>query len=406
MRSRFIQIHLLTFFSAALLVRGEDGAAKEITIGDASRTRFSSQATKRHIRAHEGAGAFSEMDVPDTVRSRHTFQVEVADVLIGEGFDVAKVQAVTSALADALLQKKAEKAGADDKKKGGKAGADDKKKDGSADGKIRFGQIVVLGRPEINYFRDVARKALSEPDPVKAVATYTKDAKKNIEALQNALHGGVGSALFGRMNTSDILSNQDAAVYVAHSFTTHAKQSEQDYFTAVDDLNASADESGSAHIGSTEITSGLFYTYVVVNVAQLMANMTGCSVAAWESADPELAAEAVRRLVNLLCTVSPGAKLGSTAPFSFASMVMVEGGRRQPRSLAGAFTKAVSTRGDVLQNSYAALSGHIASMDKMYPPTGESRYAVGLNLDPSSFNAKDGVNIDEISQIAASLVRS
>ena len=77
-----------------------------------------------------------------------------------------------------------------------------------------------------------------------------------------SLPGGLVAALFGRMVTSDVEANIDAAVHVAHAFTVHAEESESDYFTVVDDLQRLEDDAGVDHIGEAELTSGLFYGYV------------------------------------------------------------------------------------------------------------------------------------------------
>ena len=50
-------------------------------------------------------------------------------------------------------------------------------------------------------------------------------------------------------------------------------------------------------------------------------------------------AAAAAKLVGLVATVSPGAKKGSTAPYGYAKAMMVEMGKRQPRSLSGAYRK-------------------------------------------------------------------
>ena len=49
------------------------------------------------------------------------------------------------------------------------------------------------------------------------------------------------------------------------------------------------------------------------------------------------AGEIVRRLVRLIATISPGAKRGATAPYTYVAWIMIEAGDAQPRSLAEAF---------------------------------------------------------------------
>ena len=74
----------------------------------------------------------------------------------------------------------------------------------------------------------------------------------------------------------------------------------------------------------------------------LVSNLTGCERKDWTGEhDRELAARVVENLVYLIAEVSPGAKKGSTAPYTRAELVLVEAGDRQPRTLANAFRDAV-----------------------------------------------------------------
>ena len=128
------------------------------------------------------------------------------------------------------------------------------------------------------------------------------------------------------MVTSDTAANIDAAIHVAHAFTVHGEESESDYFSVVDDLQRADEDAGAAHIGDTELTAGLFYGYVVVDVPGLVSNLEGCKADEWNSAgiDRTLAGQVVHHLLHLIATVSPGAKLGSTAPYSCADLMLVE----------------------------------------------------------------------------------
>src|SRR5690625_5363089 len=91
--------------------------------------------------------------------------------------------------------------------------------------------------------------------------------------------------MFGRMVTSDILARGDAAIHVAHSFTTHEEESESDYFSAVDELRRDEPEEsgelGAGHINSTELSSGVFYNYVVVDIPLLVSNLQGGERSDW-----------------------------------------------------------------------------------------------------------------------------
>ena len=368
MQSRFLQLHWLTSFPGALLNRDDAGFAKRMPFGGATRTRISSQCLKRHWRTYEGEEAISRIEldgdrVPMAVRSRRSFERFVLEPLLKDHVNADVAQAVTASLMEVLLGR-SDKAAA-------------KASDGEqAAATVRTGQVTVLGRPELDYLLDVARgiaARVEEPKHAKKLVDELLnkgEGKKNLAAMR--LAAGLDAAMFGRMVTSDILARGDAAVHVAHAFTVHEEATETDYFSAVDDLLASGDDAelGSGHIGTTELTSGLFYGYAVVDAPLLVSNITGAGRADAESFGRDLAAEVVRRLVHVVTKVSPGAKLGSTAPYSYAHLTILEWGGSQPRTLANAFLQPVRWQGDVVRGAYQALARHMSELDAMYghPP--------------------------------------
>jgi CRISPR system Cascade subunit CasC len=365
MPARFIQLHYFTAYPASLLNRDDAGFAKRIPFGGAIRTRVSSQCLKRHWRAFDGEHALSQTGVPASVRSRLTFEHFVLRPLVESGVSESIALACTEALMAEVLGESA-KAKAKKKKTG-----DESSEESSA----RTGQIVVLGRPEVDYLLTLARDvcaSVSSESSVKAAINkvFGKETKENLAHLRHA--AGLDAALFGRMVTSDILARGDAALHVAHAFTVHEEATESDYFSVVDDLQRELDDAalGSGHIGSAELTSGLYYGYVVVDVPLLISNLEGVEQDKWKAADRALAADIVGRLVHLVATVSPGAKKGSTAPYSYAHLVIAEAGDAQPRTFANAFLQPVRETPDVVQNMVRALSEHVVDMDAMYgaPP--------------------------------------
>lgn len=393
MTASFVQIHFLTAYPAALLNRDDAGFAKRMPFGGVVRTRVSSQCMKRHWRVFEGRGSLAELNLPNTVRSRETFERQIVQPLVAAGGDLDTVRAVTEALKNQIFGQ-SEKAKA-------------KKKEGSEP--VTTEQVTVLGKPEVDYFKRVVEQALpavqsgAKPEDA-VVAALGKDLKKNLRALAHA--SGLGAAMFGRMVTSDILARGDAAVHVAHAFTVHGQESEPDYFSAIDDLVKDDGALGSGHIGTTELTSGLFYGYVVVDLPLLVSNLSGCERGQWAQQDRGLAGEVVARLVQLVATVSPGAKLGSTAPYAYAQGLLVEVGDAQPRTLANAFLQPVPAKGEVLPKALEMLSGHLAEMDRLYE-TGEERRAVGVGLSADQLGkmrAGDGGSVPALARWVAEQV--
>lgn len=355
---RFIQIHTLHNYPGALLNRDDSGMAKRLPYGDAIRTRISSQCLKRHWRKADDRFALSELGVPMAVRSRTTLD------LIRSGI---QERGVSEPLAQAAAE-------------GLRAGGLlDKSKDAKGREALETGQAVLLGYAEIEYLvarcTALAQEHGEEQALKTAIGKFLKEEKGNLAAL---VHGsGLESALFGRMVTSDILASRDASVYVAHAFTVHEAQVENDYFTVVDDLSRESGEQGSAGIFDTELASGLYYGYVVIDVPQLIANLEGTKDE-WTALPVErreLAARVAHHLLHLIATVSPGAKRGSTAPFDWAKFVLVEAGDWQPRSLAGAFQNALRLdQGDIRTNAVAKLADEIGKHDAAYGASAARRF--------------------------------
>jgi CRISPR system Cascade subunit CasC len=166
-------------------------------------------------------------------------------------------------------------------------------------------------------------------------------------------------ALFGRMLAAAPEFNFDAASQVSHAFTVHRIAVEDDYFTAVDDLNKGRDETGAGHVGVSEFGSGLFYLYVCVNRDLLLRNLSG---------DQALARSTLGALVEASAKVAPTGRQNSFASRAYASYILAERGPQQPRSLMAAFLKAVDggREKDLLGESVQRLRETRARLDSVY----------------------------------------
>ncbi|HET9509727.1 MAG TPA: type I-E CRISPR-associated protein Cas7/Cse4/CasC [Sphingomonas sp.] len=390
---KFIQIHFLAAWPGALLNRDDAGLAKRLPFGDAIRTRISSQCLKRHWRVADDRHALhtlAKREGVEGIRSKIAIEREVTGPLRSR-FDGAAVDAVELAFLTKFYGKNAK----------------DKQQR----------QALLFGRPELTWMHEQATRILSENADaagVKAAAeAWIKDEKANLNQLrdQNLLAASLEAALFGRMVTSDTRANRDAAIHVAHAFTVHAEQAELDYFTVVDDLRdrEQGDDAGAAGVFDTELTSGLYYGYVVVDVPLLVSNLTGCARGDWAGDhDRTLGGQVVEHLVHLVAEVSPGAKKGSTAPYSRAEFVLVEAGDRQPRTLANAFRDAVATTDRDSNHSLGnrtarALGRHLDALDAMYA-TGETRRHAALP-DLALDTVRNG-SLPDLASWAGGIVRS
>jgi len=409
---RFLQIHTLSSFPAALLNRDDSGLAKRMPFGDVVRTRVSSQCLKRHWRDAKDDFALQSIEGAErAIRSRNVVERKVMKPLReSDEFSVELLKAVEDAFNIGVY--------------------------GSSGTSEQGRQPLLLGLPEVEYLTakadDICSQHSDSPEVAGEIATgvlvtdeeirkaasgapknrlrnarkaaqeFFGDEYKNFEVFRKGaeLPGGLVGALFGRMVTSDPGANIDAAIHVAHAFTVHAEESESDYFSVVDDLQCKDEDAGAAHIGDAELTAGLFYGYVVVDVPALVSNLEGCDADKWASADREMAAKVVEHLLHLIATVSPGAKLGSTAPYGYADLMLVEAGSRQPRNLSNAFRTPTPAQ---VEDATKALADHLRKLDKAYGAR-ESRRV--MSVEDSDLPEAESVCMDDLAAWAADAVRN
>lgn len=374
--ARFLQIHSLHGYAAVLLNRDDSGFAKRITYGGTVRTRISSQCLKRRWRTAGTDYALDRIDRTNaSVRSRETVTRRVIQPLRDGGYADDVAAAIDAAFQAAVYGEKGDNR--------------------------RNRQPLLLGSVEIDHLAQEARRIADAAGgnagaAKKAAAEWTRKCKANMKAFRESttMPGGLAAALFGRMVTSDTEANIDAAVHVAHAFTVHGEESESDYFTVVDDLQRGEDGHGAAHISESELTAGLFYGYVVLDRETLLDNL---------GRDETMAGEVARRLIRLIATVSPGAKLGPTAPYGCAAWMLVEAGGRQPRSFAEAFRSpcAEAPRSAAEQ----ALSRYVTEVDRVYERT-EVRRLTSLDTEATAPGAERLESIREMAEWAAAAIRT
>ena len=372
----FLQIHTLTSFAASLLNRDDAGLAKRIPFGNAERMRVSSQCLKKHWRDE----LHRRLALPKGIRSRMFFEREIWRRVVDAKVAEETATDLVSKLIKALISSKEGK---------------DSKSDTHP---LHLKQPVLFGKPEADYLvKLIVECAQTGTDPERALKERLKAEKKNLRALmksagQDDLVAGIEGALFGRFVTSDILARVDAAVHVAHAFTVHPLQTDVDYFTVVDDLKEELEHAGAAHAGDMELGAGLFYGYVVVDLPLLVSNLCGCEQSAWDSQPEETEKDArnvLERLIEAISTVSPGAKLGSTAPYARAGFVLLESGKSQPRTLANAYLEALAPKGDIMQAAVDKLGSHAKELDGMYGQT-ETRFVASIKSTESLPGASKG----------------
>jgi CRISPR system Cascade subunit CasC len=381
----------------SLPVRGADGLAKRALYGGVERQRLSSQSVKAHLRNATGlhgsmADLAKELDTELSVRSALIGPRMIATELTARGLPEDRAN-VWSDTVMALFQSGKEKAPAKAAKKSKKAKADDDEVevdevDGddaeTATPSTAGRQVLTLGQKEIAALIAVAealhsakiepskmRELLEKPTKRKECPKQVRDALGALDAMRS--HAGLDGALFGRMATGVALSRVDSAVHVGHALTTHPIQSTVDFFSAQDQLlDREAGEAGGAHIGSRELTTGIFYLPVVIDVNQVRNNFAG-----WTNKE---IAKIVGWLVKTVATFTAAAMLGSTAPFPDPGEVVVEITNGQPVNAMGAFEKPAAP---TLEASIAAFDHH---MQRVWSMIGRPSNVMRLSdyIDPKT----------------------
>lgn len=337
--SRFVQLHLLASYPPSNPNRDDLGRPKTAMMGGEPRLRISSQSLKRAWRTSE---LFKEaLDGHVGTRTK-SMGAEVFDALQAKG--VSKKDATEWAQAIAEQFGKLKKLSDKDKKK---------LKDLSPEERERK-ERTELDIEQLAHFSPSEKQLIDEL--VDTLAERGSKPEKDELALLRKEHTAADIALFGRMLAGSPAFNTEAAAQVAHAVSVHPVVVEDDFFTAVDDLNNAEDDMGAGHMGDTEFAAALFYLYICVDKKLLVKNLSG---------DEELANKALAALIESAATIAPSGKQNSFASRVRASYALCETGDQQPRSLSVAFLKSVKP-GDMLNDAVEALNEARASMDKAY----------------------------------------
>lgn len=405
--SRFVQVHLLTSYPPANLNRDDLGRPKTAMMGGEPRLRISSQSLKR---AWRSSSAFIEK----VSSGEHIENVLIADQKIPKNTGIRSKQFALEWIKKELLEENKKLL----KDKKSQEMTEEQADLWSKDISRAFGvaekasnelsQLVFVSGVELqgckklisqlsqylvghqkktdesdeeneiyNLFSHIKELQDERSNKNKAEEIKKVDDKIGKEFRGHILNLGKASvdmALFGRMLASAPEFNIEAAAQVAHAISVHSVTVEDDFFTAVDDLNRGEDDAGAGHLGETEFAAGLFYLYVCIDKELLVGNLSG---------NEELADKTLGALIESAATVAPTGKQNSFASRARASYVLCETGNQQPRSLSVAFLDPVQ-KGDMLNAAIKRLCDTMEKMDKVYGSCADERSSMNaLEADGS-----------------------
>uniref|UniRef100_UPI00405681BA type I-E CRISPR-associated protein Cas7/Cse4/CasC n=1 Tax=Candidatus Electrothrix sp. TaxID=2170559 RepID=UPI00405681BA len=345
----FLQLHLLTSYPPSNLNRDDLGRPKTALMGGATRLRISSQSLKRAWRTSE----LFETALKGHVGTRtKEMGVKIYRKFSEQGISHKKALEWAGAIAEVFGKRKKALTPAEKKKL-----KDDENL--TTDKKLRK-ELVEVEIEQLAHFGPAEEQAVwALVDTV--IARQAGPEKEELDLLR-AKSGAADIALFGRMLASHPSFNMEAAAQVAHAVTVNKVAVEDDFFTAVDDLNNGEEDMGAGHMGETEFGSGVFYLYICIDRRLLLENLDG---------DQELANKALAALIECAVKVAPGGKQNSFASRAYASFIACETGNQQPRSLSVAFLEPVNEKGkekNMLAAAIQRLQETRTNMDRVYGP--------------------------------------
>lgn len=364
--AEFIQLHMLTNYAPSNLNRDDLGRPKTAKMGGVDRLRVSSQSLKRAWRT-----SFPFENLSKGIRSKRMGLDWIYPTFIKNDIDEdnAKKWSVEIQVVFGEPEEKSEERINLELFNKQLAFVSTEEKTALDMYCLQVVDFIKNGTDPEGFFKEL-EKARKQKDKKKRFAALRKLLEEKILSLKSQ---NVDIALFGRMLASSPKYNVEAAAQVSHALTVNRVAVEDDYFTALDDLNTHEEDAGSAHIGESGFGSGVFYTYICINKTQLIENLDS----------EELANKAIKALTEAAATVAPSGKQNSFASRARALYMMAEKGAQQPRQLSSAFLKPVDDV-DMAGAAIQRIEKLCENMDKVYGKCADKRESMNVETAEGS----------------------
>lgn len=314
----FLDIHVVQTVPPANINRDDTGSPKTAQYGGVTRARVSSQCWKRAIRKYF-------LDNGD----RYEVGIRSLDI---PRYIAEKIQKKDNLLSLEQAIILAEKA-------------------------LRV--ATKKGKKEIKIGKDHKLKALffisdKQADKFAQSCLDTKLDKKELQGILKS-DPAIDIALFGRMLADDPSLNEDASGQVAHAISTHAVESEFDFYTAVDDL-APEDNAGAGMLGTIEYNAATLYRYANVALHEFYKQLKN---------DKEETAKAVKLFVKAFVNSMPTGKINSFANQTLPQAIIVSLRTDRPINLVSAFEEPVQSENGYVDKSIQKLFEEYTRCEKI-----------------------------------------
>ncbi|MFC2582894.1 MAG: type I-E CRISPR-associated protein Cas7/Cse4/CasC [Lachnoanaerobaculum saburreum] len=358
MKSRlFLDMHIIQTLPPSNINRDDTGSPKTSMYGGVRRARVSSQSWKAAMRNY-----FKESG-------------EVADVGVRTKDIISYVAKKIRDINNTILEKEALDRAAQAIELAGIKLKDNKDKSGKEAKALFF-----LGDRQAT---DIAKMAAEADEDGKGKLMLDK------KDLQRVLKDNVAIdiALFGRMVADDPSLNEDASSQVAHAISTHAVQTEFDYFTAADDLSPE-DNAGAGMIGNVEYNSSTLYRYANIALHEFLHQLK----------DKESMINAVKLFVEAFAKSLPTGKVNTFANQTLPGILVVNLREDRPVSLVSAFETPVKSEDGYIAGSIKKLSEEMDNVQKFVEKPVKTLYLAINNV-----NISDGEGTDSLNELLTKL---
>ena len=314
----FLDIHVVQTVPPANINRDDTGSPKTAQYGGVTRARVSSQCWKRAIRKYF-------LDNGD----RYEVGIRSLDI---PRYIAEKIQKKDNLLSLEQAIILAEKA-------------------------LRV--ATKKGKKEIKIGKDHKLKALffisdKQADKFAQACLDTKLDKKELQGILKS-DPAIDIALFGRMLADDPSLNEDASGQVAHAISTHAVESEFDFYTAVDDL-APEDNAGAGMLGTIEYNAATLYRYANIALHEFYKQLKN---------DKEDTTKAVKLFVKAFVNSMPTGKINSFANQTLPQAIIVSLRADRPINLVSAFEEPVQSENGYVNKSIKKLFEEYTKCEKI-----------------------------------------
>ena len=290
----YLDIHAIQTLPPSNINRDDSGSPKTAQYGGVQRARVSSQAWKRAIRQY-----FAEHSGVDLgVRTKRIVDYVAEQI---RELDPSIEEEKAMDLAEETLNS---------------AGIKTDKKERAAKA------LFFLGKKQATELAEAALKKETDKKVLQAILNKDPD---------------IDIALFGRMVADDPTLNEDASAQVAHAISTHAVQTEFDYYTAMDDQSPE-DQAGAGMLGTIEYNSETLYRYANVSALKLF--------------------------VEAFSNSMPSGKINTFANNTLPQALMVNIRTDRPVSLVSAYEKPVRSHNGYVEESVQRLFQELVKTDK------------------------------------------